>query len=181
MMGRAHKGSSAAHCPREKQILHKTWQAENPDFLLCRTRQTSACHVAPLPACPRDVALRLALCPSLSLVSPFTCAHLPILHSHGNKRILMGYWWEHEEFDGDFLRTWWEQKDIDGLLMGTWRIWWGFFENLMRTKGYWWVIEGNKKNPMGTFWESDGNKRILMGCCREQEEFDWNHFGTWWE
>jgi hypothetical protein len=36
-------------------IFHKTWQAENPDFLLCR--------------------IRLALCPSLS---PFTLvlAHL---------------------------------------------------------------------------------------------------------
>ncbi len=42
--------------------------------------------VAPLPACPRTVALRLALCPSLSRVSSFTFvltrAHLPAFHSH---------------------------------------------------------------------------------------------------
>jgi hypothetical protein len=25
-------------------IFHKTWQAENPEFLLCRTQPTSACH-----------------------------------------------------------------------------------------------------------------------------------------
>jgi hypothetical protein len=31
---------------------------------------------------------------------------------------------------------------------------------------------------MGTFWEPDGNKRILMDYCKEQEEFDWNFFGT---
>jgi hypothetical protein len=40
------------------------------------------------------------------------------------------------------------------------------------------IIERNKKNLMGTFWEPDGNKRILMGYCREEEEFDWNFFGT---
>jgi hypothetical protein len=42
--------------------------------------------VAPLPACPRTAALRLALCPSLSRVSSFTFvlqrAHLPAFHSH---------------------------------------------------------------------------------------------------
>jgi hypothetical protein len=45
---------------------------------------------------------------SLTSLTVHLPAHLPILHSHGNKRILMG--------------TWWEQKDIDGLLKGTRRI-----------------------------------------------------------
>jgi hypothetical protein len=53
------------------EILHKTWQAENPDFLLCRTRQTSACHCGS-PSCPRTAAFRLPLCLSLSPVSPLT-------------------------------------------------------------------------------------------------------------
>jgi hypothetical protein len=40
----------------------------------------------------------------------------------GNKKNLMGYWCDQEEFDGKLLKTWWEQKDIDGNkrnLMGT--------------------------------------------------------------
>jgi hypothetical protein len=143
----AHIKEAARQTAREKQIFHKTWQAENLDFLLCHTRQTSACHVAPIPACPRTVALRLALCPSLSLVSPFTfvltCAHLPILH----------YWREQEEFDRNFLGTWWEQKD------------------------FWWVIVGNKRNLIGIFLELDENKRILMGYWWEQEKFDGNCVG----
>jgi hypothetical protein len=47
-------------------IFHKAWQVENPEFLLCRTQQTSVATVTPLPACPRTAALRLALRPSLS-------------------------------------------------------------------------------------------------------------------
>ncbi len=65
---------------RSARDRHKTWQAENPDFLLCRTRRTSACHCA----CPRTAALRLALCGSLSRVPPFTFV---------------------EEFDENFLGT----------------------------------------------------------------------------
>jgi hypothetical protein len=65
-------------------VSHKTWQAGIPDILLGRTRHPAT--VAPLPACPRTAALRLALCPSLSRVSPFTFvlsrAHLPAFHSH---------------------------------------------------------------------------------------------------
>ncbi len=68
-------------------IFHKTWQAENPDFLLCRTRRTSARHCA----CPRTAALRLALYRNLSRFSPFTfvltCAH------------------QQKEFCGNLMRT----------------------------------------------------------------------------
>jgi hypothetical protein len=67
-------------------IGHKTWQAENPDVLLGRTRPTFACHCSSPPACARTSALHLALCPSLSRVSPFTFvlirAHLLAFHSH---------------------------------------------------------------------------------------------------
>ncbi len=77
---------TAAGEPDRPAIGHKTWQAENPDALLGRTRPTSACHCSSLPACPRSAALRLALCPSLSRVSWFTFvlqrAHLPAFHSH---------------------------------------------------------------------------------------------------
>ncbi len=77
---------TAAREPDRPAIGHKTWQAENPDVLLGRTRPTSACHCTSLPACPRTAALRLALCPSLSRVSSFTFvlqrAHLPAFHSH---------------------------------------------------------------------------------------------------
>ncbi len=41
----------------------------------------------------------------------------------GNKNILMGtkiFWWEQEEFDGNFLGTWWEQNEFDGYYLGTW-------------------------------------------------------------
>jgi hypothetical protein len=92
---------------------------------------------------------------SLTSLTVHLRAHLPILHTHGNKRIMMGTWWEQEEFDGNFLGTWWEQKNIDG----------------------------NNWNLMGIFWELDENKRILMSYWREQEEFDGNLMGTkgfWW-
>jgi hypothetical protein len=94
-------------------IFHKTWQAENPDFLLsCTAGGCPPATVPPLPACPQTVVLCLALCPSLSGVSPMSLnddlrAHLPILHSHENKRILMGTWCEQE----DLMGTFWE---LDG-------------------------------------------------------------------
>jgi hypothetical protein len=86
------------------------------------------CHatVAPLPACPRIAALRLALCPTLSRVSRFTFVltleHLPILHSHGNKRVLMGTWWEQKEFDGN-------KRNLMGIV-------WELFENKRILMGY---------------------------------------------
>jgi hypothetical protein len=84
-MGRAHEGRSAA-CARPTAAReadrppsgHKTWQAENPDDRLGRTRPTSACHCSSLPACPRTAALRSALCPSLRVSSfSFVLACLP--------------------------------------------------------------------------------------------------------
>jgi hypothetical protein len=41
-LGRADEGRSATREADLAAIFHKTWQAENPDFLVCRTRQTSA-------------------------------------------------------------------------------------------------------------------------------------------
>jgi hypothetical protein len=84
LSGRAHEGKSA-DLPA---IFHKTWQDENPDFLLCRTRLTSACHCA----CPRTAALRLALCRSLSRFSPFTFFVLTCAH-------------QQKDFDGNLMRT----------------------------------------------------------------------------
>jgi hypothetical protein len=79
-MGRAHEGRGAEDAVREADlpaISDKTWQAENPDVLLGRTRLAT---VAPFPACPRSAVRRLASCPSLSRVSPFTFL-LTRLHS----------------------------------------------------------------------------------------------------
>ncbi len=113
-------------------IFHKTWQAENPDLLLCCTAgRCLPATVAPLPACPQTVVLCLALCPSLSGVSPktllLTCLSSIAMRTKGfwweldgNKRILMSYWWEQKELDDNCLGTWWEQKDFDGNFLGTW-------------------------------------------------------------
>jgi len=66
-------------------ISNKTWQAENPDVLLGRTRQTSTCNCGSPSGVPTNCGARLALCPSLSRVSPFTFvltrAHIPAFHS----------------------------------------------------------------------------------------------------
>ncbi len=109
--------------PREAAplaIFHKTWQAENPDFLLCCTRQTSACHCSSPSGLPTNCDASFSTLPeSLTSLTVHLRAHLPSLHSHGNKRIWMGTWWELEKFDGNCLGTWWEQKDIYGLLIGT--------------------------------------------------------------
>ncbi len=79
-MGLAHEGRGPEDAVREADpsaISHKTWQAENPDVLLGRTRLAT---VAPFPACTRSAVLRLALCPSVSRVSAFTFV-LTRLHS----------------------------------------------------------------------------------------------------
>jgi hypothetical protein len=79
-IGLAHEGIGAEDAVREVDlpaISHKTWQAENLDVLLGRTRLATA---APFPACPRTAVLRLALCPSVSRVLPFTFV-LNRLHS----------------------------------------------------------------------------------------------------
>jgi len=180
----AHK--SAADCiAREGDlpaIFHKTWQAEKPDFLLFRTWQTSACHYGSPSGLPTNCDTPFSTLPksltSLTVQLPaHLCSGLPILNSHGNKRILLGTWWEQEEFDGIILGTWWEQKEIDGLLMGTRGIRWEFFGNFMKQKD----IDGNKWNLMQIVWELDENKRILMSYWWEQEEFHVNCLGTWWE
>jgi hypothetical protein len=44
LLGRAHEGTSVAREADLPAIFHKTWQAENPEFVLCHTWQTFACH-----------------------------------------------------------------------------------------------------------------------------------------
>jgi hypothetical protein len=80
-------------------IFHKSWQAENPEFLLCHTWQTSACHCgSPFRAAHELWRSVLALCPRLARVSPFTFV-LTCLSSiaMGTKRNLMGIVWELDE------------------------------------------------------------------------------------
>jgi len=157
------------------EIFHKTWQAENPDFLLCRTRQTSACHCSSPSGLPTNCGAPLSTLPvSHRFIFVLTCAHLPILHRNGNKRFLLGTWWEQNEFDGNLIGTrgiWWE---LFGNSMGTKVFWLEFFENLMRTKGYWWVIDGNKRNLMGTWWEQKDIDGLLMGTRGIWSELDRN-------
>ncbi len=86
----AHIQEVAHRLPREKQICPRS--ATNPGSQKIPTSCSAApgrrlpVTVSPLPACPRTAALRLAICPSLSRVSPFTFvltrAHLPAFHSH---------------------------------------------------------------------------------------------------
>jgi hypothetical protein len=107
--------------------------------------------IAPLLAWPQIVALHLALSPSLSQVSlVHLCAHLPILHSGGNKSILIGT-----------KGLWWE---LDGKKKNLMRIFWELDENKRILMGYWWEQEEFDENFLGTWWE--------------QKEFDWNLMGT---
>jgi len=156
---------------RSGSARHRTWQAENPDFLLCRTRQTSACHCSAPSGLPTNCDAPFSTLPeSLTRLTVHLRAHLPTLHSHGNKRILMGTWWEQNEFDKNCLGTYWEQKDIDGLLMGT--------------KGIWLELDGNKKNLIGTWWEQEEFDENFLGTWCEKKEIDGNKrnlMGTWWE
>jgi len=86
----AHIKEVAHRLPREKQICPRS--ATNPGSQRIPTSCSAApgrllpVTVSPLPACQRTAALRLAICPSLSRVSPFTFvltrAHLPAFHSH---------------------------------------------------------------------------------------------------
>ncbi len=58
------------------------------------------------------------------------------LELDGSKRILMGYYWEQEEVDGNCLGTWWKQTDFVGTLMGTRGIWGELFGNLMGNQAH---------------------------------------------
>jgi hypothetical protein len=128
-------------------IFHKTWQAANPDFQLSSTRRRSPC--------PGTAALRLALCPSLSQTLEL-CVGLSrvglgtkrswwevdgkLMRTYGNKRILMGSWWEQKEFDGKKIILmgtrwiWWEQMVFDGLLIGASHVWNLFLTNCLRQR-----------------------------------------------
>jgi hypothetical protein len=149
-------------------IFYKTWQAEIPDLLLCCTAgRCLPATVAPLPACPQTVVLCLALCPSLSEVSPITFV-LTCLSSIAMRT--KRFWWELNGNKRNLMGTWWEQKDFDELLMGTRGTWWELFANLVRTKGFWWDIDGNKRNLMGTWWEIKSpslqkDKKHPLGAC----------------
>jgi hypothetical protein len=74
-------------------IFHKTWQAENPDFLFCRIRQTSACHCGSPSGLPTNCGAPFSTLPEslavhLSARSPvLTCLSFIAM---GTKRFLMG-------------------------------------------------------------------------------------------
>jgi hypothetical protein len=74
-MSRTHKeevGQIAAQEANLPAIFRKTWQVENPDFLLYRTQQTSACHCSSPSNLPTNRGALFGTSPSLSRVSPFT-------------------------------------------------------------------------------------------------------------
>jgi hypothetical protein len=84
-------------------ILHKTWQAENPDFPLCRIRQTSACHCGSPSGLPTNCGAPFSTLPKsltvhLSARSPVLTCLYPIA-------------WEQNDFDGNLMGT-------RGILMG---------------------------------------------------------------
>jgi hypothetical protein len=93
LLGRAHSGRSAADCHvRSRSARHRTWQAENPDFLLCRTRRTSARHCSAPSGLPTNCDAPFSTLPeSLTRVSQFTFVLicLPSI-AMGTK----GFWWE---------------------------------------------------------------------------------------
>jgi hypothetical protein len=74
-LGHAHEGRSVTIlCLPETDlpmIFQKTWQGQKrkSTFRSTAPGRRLPATVAPLPACPRTVVLRLALCPSLSRVS----------------------------------------------------------------------------------------------------------------
>jgi hypothetical protein len=88
-MGRAHEGRSAADCrvrSRSARDQPQNMAGRNPDVRLgAPGRHLSACHCRSPSGPPTNCGACLALCPSLSLVSPFTFvlirAHLPTFHS----------------------------------------------------------------------------------------------------
>ncbi len=107
-MVHAHEGRGAEDAAREAELptmSHKTWQAENVDVLLGRTRLAT---VAPFPACPRSAVLRLALCPCLSRVSPFTFV-LTRLHSIAifSVHTIQALCFSNFFFDSHFLLSFW--------------------------------------------------------------------------
>jgi hypothetical protein len=86
----AHEARSAVDCRSRSRSARDPPQnlagQKLPTFCSAASRRRLPATVAPLPACPRTAALRLALCPSLLRVSSFTFvlqrAHLPAFHSH---------------------------------------------------------------------------------------------------
>ncbi len=85
-MGRAHEGRSAADCrarSRSPAISHKTWQAENPDVLLGRTRYTSACHCSSPSGLTTNCGVPFITLPeSLTSFTVYLRAHMPAFQSH---------------------------------------------------------------------------------------------------
>ncbi len=86
----AHTKEEGGRLPHKKQICPrsatKSGRHKIPTFCSASPGRRLPATVALRPACPRTAALRLALCPIFSRVSPFTfvltCAHLPAFHSH---------------------------------------------------------------------------------------------------
>jgi len=64
-------------------INHKTWQAENPDVLLGRTRYTYACHGSSPSGLSTNCGVPFSTLPeSLTSFTVHLRAHLPAFHSH---------------------------------------------------------------------------------------------------
>ncbi len=193
----------------QKQIC--SWSSRKPD----RQEKSTFCStapgrrlpatVAPLPACPRTVVLRLALCPSLTIVRQISACHcsspsglptncdapfsilfesLVSLSVHVRAYLCSPAYpqkpWEQKEFDGNCLGTCKNKKIIDGLLVGTRWIWWQLPGNLIGTERIWWEFSEYLMWTKGIWWELDGNKRNLFGTWWE-DEFDENFLGIWWE
>ncbi len=67
---------TAAREPDRPAIGHKTWQAENPDVLLGRTRPTSACVCSSPSGLPTNCGAPFSTLPeSLTSFSVLTCLH----------------------------------------------------------------------------------------------------------
>ncbi len=87
-------------------IFHKTWQTENPAFLLSSTRRTSACHCRSPSGLPTNCGIPFSTLPE-SLTS--LTVHL---RAHVCSPAYPPQTWEQKDFDGNLIGT----KEI---LMGT--------------------------------------------------------------
>jgi hypothetical protein len=107
------KRQTAAQEADLPEIFNKTWQAENPDYVLCRTRQTSACHGSSPSGLPTNCGAPFSTLPeSRRFIFVLTCLSSIAMGTKGfcwepdgNKRNLMGIFWELGGNKGIFLRT----------------------------------------------------------------------------
>ncbi len=182
LLGHAHEGRSVTICLPETDL---PWSSRNPDraekidFLLYRTRQTSACHCSSPSGLLTNCGAQSSTLPeSLTSVRRMSACHcgspsgLPT-----NRDAQFSILFESLTSLTVHLRAYlcssayprkpWEQKKFDKNLMGTKRILIGIF----------WVLDGNKRNFFGTWWEQDEfdeNRKNLITNWWEQKNFDGN-------